>query len=308
MMGGIRVVFVADDIFYFDSLAPFFREVPGVSSLVPLIVPPLPDLPAVARGDESKERTVLYVHVDDDEMMRRIEESGVPYIGPSLSFYRVTCSKHAMYKEFTRHGVPCPATIPVGGDAALCEEGLALPFAFPVFCKLDAGYFSLGLHRDCIAGDRESLKAAVERLLSLGKGPVVVQPFLPGREFTVAVVNSRPFHPIERVLDPGEMAFLDGSVRNDRVLGAGGCGGEDADLVGRLTELALKASKALGCGPEMARVDLRMDLDGQIWVLEVNSIPSAYKNSYTEGSIHAGGSTIPTEIARLLLTYFSVKT
>jgi D-alanine-D-alanine ligase len=291
----VRVLFVADDRFYNDSLAPFFREITGVSSLTALIVPPLPDLASLLRDDGGgDERTVLYVHVDDDELMRLIEGSGVPYIGPSLAFYRLTCSKHAMHAEFTRRGVPCPPTVLISDPGDLPSS---LPF--PAFCKLDAGYFSLGLHRDCIVPDRASLERAVSRLLSLGKGPVVAQPFLSGREFTVAVVNSRAFHPIERVLDPDEGAFLDGSVRNDRVLAVEGDAAE-VELARAVADLALRASKALGCGPEMARVDLRMDSHGQIWVLEVNSIPSAYKNSYTEGSIKAGGSTIAKELQELL--------
>jgi len=120
------------------------------------------------------------------------------------------------------------------------------------------------------------LAPAVKAMLAQYRQPVLVEEFLPGREFTVGILgtgaNARVLGSLEIVLkdaaEPGVYSYVnkeqcESLVDYPYVF-------DEPDVV-EAEEIALRAWNALGCR-DGGRVDLRCDGDGRPVFMEVNPL------------------------------------
>lgn len=150
---------------------------------------------------------------------------------------------------------------------------VALPF--PVFAKPIAEGTAKGIDGRSKIRSQEELSAACARLLAEYRQPVLVETFLPGREFTVGIVgtsgDARVVGTMEIELladaDPEIYTYTNKEhceelVRYHRA--------EDA-MAQRAEAVSLAAYRTLGCR-DAGRVDVRADAGGEIRFLEVNPL------------------------------------
>jgi len=115
--------------------------------------------------------------------------------------------------------------------------------------------------------------------------PILVEQYITGREFTVALLAGDSGM---RVLSPLEVVFLDTSVAHpvysfdikqdwDKNVRYDCPAVIDKKLEKSLQTVARRAFKALGCR-DFARVDFRVGPDGTCYVLEVNPLPGLTPN------------------------------
>ncbi|MCB2193023.1 MAG: D-alanine--D-alanine ligase [Deltaproteobacteria bacterium] len=151
--------------------------------------------------------------------------------------------------------------------------GVRLPY--PLFVKPVAEGTGRGIGSASKVNTPEELATACAELISLYRQPVLVETFLPGREFTVGMVGTgakaRVIGVMEVTLrsgaDPDAYTLrnkeeCDDLVRYRRVKGS---------LAGQAGELALAAWRGLECR-DAGRVDLRCDAQGKPSFLEVNPL------------------------------------
>lgn len=168
-------------------------------------------------------------------------------------------------------GVPT-APFEVFGSA---DEVGDLPFGFPVFVKPVAEGTGKGCEAASKVMSRRQLKTAVQRLVARFDQPAIVEPYLPGREFTIGVVGNgaaaRVIAVMEVILlqdaEEGVYSLLNKEqcerfVRYDLAY--------DAEAQ-RAANSALHAYCALGCR-DAARLDFRSDANGEPMFLEVNPL------------------------------------
>jgi D-alanine-D-alanine ligase len=173
-------------------------------------------------------------------------------------------------------GVPVPphAVLRCAAEA----EASPLPGPWPLFVKPRWEGTAKGIRATSRVEDRVALVAEVARVVADYRQPALVEPFLPGPEYTVTVVGSAPpralpalqraleaktgigVHALERFATPGSLEH--------RL-----AGGLDAALEARLAELALRAFAALECR-DFARADFRLDSAGEPFFLEINPLPT----------------------------------
>jgi D-alanine-D-alanine ligase len=151
----------------------------------------------------------------------------------------------------------------------------AVDFPYPVFAKPIAE----GTGKGCTAASRcrnlTDLRRTARRLLARYAQPVIVEPFLPGREFTVGIVGTGAeamvLAVMEIALQPGAEAevysYENKELCESRVV-YGLAHDREALLAG---ETALAAYRALGCR-DAGRVDMRSDRAGVPQFLEVNPL------------------------------------
>jgi D-alanine-D-alanine ligase len=149
---------------------------------------------------------------------------------------------------------------------------------FPLIVKPNAEGSSKGIGSTSVVDTEEELRAAVKTCVERYRQPALVEEYIKGREFTVGLLgDKRP-----RVLPPMEIRF---KKDTDRPVYDYGVKQEWEEHVyyecpARLSEAEQKAIEkiaratfwALDCR-DVARVDMRMDADGRIYVLEVNPLP-----------------------------------
>ncbi|MFD3808177.1 D-alanine--D-alanine ligase [Streptomyces sp. NPDC058611] len=128
---------------------------------------------------------------------------------------------------------------------------------------------------------------------------LLVEPFLPGREFTVAVVGGRVLPVVEIELTT---PLFDYTAKYQPEGVSEVCPARvPADSASRLQELALQAHEALGFGSgTYSRTDFRCDASGEPMCLEVNALPGLTETSLLPLAAAGAGWTYPDLIERLV--------
>ena len=141
---------------------------------------------------------------------------------------------------------------------------------FPVFAKPAAEGSSMGITDRSLCRDQAELIAAIERLSKYG--PVLVEEFLPGDEFTVGIIGGEVLG-VMQVLPRGDdndfIYSLD--VKRDYLNLV------DYRLVDApdVAEVALEVWRAFGLR-DVARIDVRRDRNGVADFVEVNPLPGVH--------------------------------
>jgi D-alanine-D-alanine ligase len=158
------------------------------------------------------------------------------------------------------------------------EDILKVDFEPPYFIKPVAEGTGKGVSGDSIVRQRRELGAACRNLLTTFQQPVLVEPFLPGREFTIGVVgtgrDARVLGTMEVVLlanaEPGVYSYTNKARYEDRVVYE--LVDADKDTTVRQAEsVVLDAWRVLGCR-DGGRADVRCDATGAPQFMEVNPL------------------------------------
>jgi len=182
------------------------------------------------------------------------------------------CLDKAACKRFVRDlGLPTPDFAVVRTDKDIAQVGLP----YPVFAKPVAEGTGKGVSAASRAGDKKELAAVCRALLKRFQQPVLVEEYLPGREFTVGIVGTgemaRPVGVMEVALngsaEPGAYSYSNKANFEKLVqyLPVEGSAAAEA------RDLALAVWRGLGCR-DGGRVDIRMDAAGRASFLEVNPL------------------------------------
>jgi D-alanine-D-alanine ligase len=168
-------------------------------------------------------------------------------------------------------GIPTADFAVVERESDVESIGLALP----LFAKPVAEGSSKGVTAMSRIGSREELRAACAELLARYRQPVLVEEYLPGREFTVGIVgtggNARAIAALEVNLLSGaeEGVYSFSNKENWReVVRYALVEGPIAD---EACGLALEAYRGLNCR-DAGRVDVRADSAGRLNFIEINPL------------------------------------
>lgn len=193
----------------------------------------------------------------------------------------------ALHKDRTKdilrqRGVPTPPSLLIESFADLAQlDGVD----YPLFLKPAWEGSSKGIHSANRVETARAAKARAEHLLAVYRQPVLAEPYLPGQEFTVAILGNQPdvrCLPTIRyrfeTLPEGELPVMGYEAKwvwdtPGAALEVLECPAEiDPMLNHRIQAAALAAYRAIGCR-DWARVDLRLDAQDAPQVLEINPLP-----------------------------------
>ncbi|MFA4888717.1 MAG: ATP-grasp domain-containing protein [Candidatus Omnitrophota bacterium] len=205
-----------------------------------------------------------------------LEMAGIPFVGSDALTLGLTLDKTMAKKIFIAEGIPTPRFFTVKSSEELTDTDHC---KFPLIVKPRFEGSSKGLSENSRVQDLEGLKKQVEYVLNTYKQPALVEEFISGQEFTVAVVGNEPPEamPVVQIKIDGRLQLNDkfytfARVTSDRLEYI--CPAKiSAELSKRISGLALKTYQAVECR-DFGRVDFRVDSDGKPYVLEINPLPS----------------------------------
>ncbi len=158
------------------------------------------------------------------------------------------------------------------------EDLQTIDLPYPLFAKPVAEGTGKGITADSKIKDGDSLRRVCQDLLTRCRQPVLVETFLPGREFTVGILGTgeeaRVIGSMEITLLPAAEAEVYSYANKSRWEEL--CrylprrGADDAE-VARAEQVALAAHRTLGCR-DASRVDIRSDGQGRPHFMEVNPV------------------------------------
>jgi len=173
------------------------------------------------------------------------------------------------------------AGVPTAPFQVLADETdlAAVDLPFPLFVKPVAEGTAKGIDAGSRVESEGALAARCRLLWAKYAQPALVEPFLPGREFTVGLIGggvaARTIGTLELKLrasaEPGVYSYLNKEQSEEHV----DLPLADAEAAARVEPVALAAWRALG-GRDAGRIDLRLDAAGQPLVLELNPLPGLH--------------------------------
>lgn len=205
-----------------------------------------------------------------------LEMAGIPFVGADALTLGMTLDKVMAKKIFIAEKIPTPKFF----EVKTCQELVDADHCkFPLIVKPRFEGSSKGLSENSRVENLEQLKKQVEYVVGTYKQPALIEEFISGQEFTVAIVGNDPSEalPIVQIKIDGRLKLNDkfytfARIFSDRLEYV--CPARiDPDLRNKISELALKTYKAVECR-DFGRVDFRVDKDGNPYVLEINPLPS----------------------------------
>ncbi|MBI4249826.1 MAG: ATP-grasp domain-containing protein [Elusimicrobia bacterium] len=215
-----------------------------------------------------------------------LEMVGIPYVGSGPLAHSLALDKVVAKIIFQRHGLPTPEFAVLENPAS---PPPALPYPLIAKPKHEAVSFGVRLVRD----ERE-LREAAAAIFEKFQQPVLVERFIDGREINVGLLGNAP----PEALPPAELDFGPGGPRIYTYEDKSRKSGREVkilcpaplspELTQKARELAVRAFSSLGLN-DCARVDMRLDAQGNFHILEINSLPSLGEHgSYVQGAKVAG--------------------
>ena len=207
----------------------------------------------------------------------------IPYTGPG-----VLASQIAMDKVKTKMVLEMK-NVPTAKWGLANPDTEKSPIPLPVVVKPPCDGSSVGISK--VSSEdlwRPALKLA-------GSDPILVEEFIPGREFTVAVVDGEAWPVIEIVAKGGWYGYEEKYNSDETKYPFL----EDGDLAPKMQKIAIDAYKAVGCRG-VTRVDFRVSPLGRCYVLELNTSPGFTSHSLVPKSGIKTGLTFAGVCDRIL--------
>ncbi|TLY29105.1 MAG: ATP-grasp domain-containing protein [Nitrospirae bacterium] len=263
------------------------------------------DLAVIRKAIEERKPQIAFnlleefdgVAVYDQNVVSYLELLRIPYTGCNPRGLMLARDKSLAKKVLSYHRIPSP-------DFFVCPLGETIKrpkrLEFPLIVKSVSEEASLGISQASIVEDDEKLKERVAFIhSSVGTG-ALVERYIEGRELYVGVLGNRQLQVLpvwELIMD--QMPEECRRIATQRVKWSrkyqtkyGITSGEAKDLpngmAGEIQHIAKRVFRILGLSG-YARIDLRLDPNGTVYVLEANPNPQiAHDEDFAESAERAG--------------------
>ena len=212
----------------------------------------------------------------------------IPYTGPGVKASQIAMDKLKTKLVLEMKNVPSAKWDLAHPDTARS------PLPLPVVVKPPCDGSSVGISKVSSEDDWPKALAAAFACQSADK-PVLVEEFIPGREFTVAVVDGEAWPVIEIVAEGGWYGYEEKYTSEETKYPFL----EDGELSQKLQKLAVEAYHAVGCRG-VTRVDFRVSPLGRCYVLELNTSPGFTSHSLVPKAGMKTGLTFAQVCDRIL--------
>ena len=214
-----------------------------------------------------------------------LEMLGVPYVGSGPEAHAVALDKVMTKIILQQNGLPTPRFWFFSSPDADMDN-----VVYPVIVKPKMEAVSMGMK---VVDNLNDLRDGVRYIIETYQQQALVERFVSGREFAVGLLGNGPdlevFPVVEFNLpDPDAIQTHEGKLKQP--IGKTCPADIPQDLSKQMMQLARDAFRVLDVC-DFARIDLRMDNEGHIYILELNSMASlGLTGSYVHAARTAGYS------------------
>lgn len=235
---------------------------------------------------------------EDGALQGLLEMVGIPYTGSGIASCAVTMNKKLSKEVFIGAGIPTAKSISYDAQSMHKDSILAdirNHFTIPVVIKAATQGSSLGV---AIVKDETLLAQAIDDVLEFDH-LLVVEEYLNGDEYTVGVNAGKAMAVIKIVPHSGAYDYT-----SKYTVGATDylCPAPISEaLTEEIQAISESTYRALQC-EGVVRVDFMTNAAGDIFVLEVNSMPGMTETSLVPKAANAMGISFPDLCESMLLT------
>lgn len=204
-----------------------------------------------------------------------LEAKDIPFVGSDGLTLALSLDKLMAKKLFLAEGIPTPRFFEVKQARSLVDTD---HFRFPLMVKPRFEGSSKGIDSGARINNLEGLVKRADYIINTYKQPALIEEFITGREFTVAIIGNQPPEvlpavqiKIEGELNLGEKFYTFAHIASAALEYV--CPAPiGKELENKFRDLALRVYQALDCR-DFARVDFRVDEQNNPYVLEINPLP-----------------------------------
>ena len=225
---------------------------------------------------------------EDGTVQGLLELLRIPYTGSGVLASALAMNKIKAKEFFRFHHIPTPEFITL--QEGEFEEP---PFPPPWVAKPASEGSTIGVG---IVMERSGLEEAIRTAQEYDQ-EVLIERFIDGKELTVGILNGEPLPVIE--IAPAE-GFYDYEAKYTPGKTEYRCPAPISEEKQReAQEWSLKAYRCLGCHG-CARVDLRMNEQGEVFIIEVNTVPGMTETSLVPKAAAQKGISFPRLVEAIL--------
>jgi D-alanine-D-alanine ligase len=229
---------------------------------------------------------------EDGKVQAAFDLMGIKYTGTGYLSSAIAMDKSITKQFFMMHQIGTPKGITLK-KSGYTTDIRAFGLEFPVVVKASCGGSSVGVY---IVNDQTEYDNAVAEAFTLDE-EVVVEEYIRGREFSVAVVDGKAYPIIEIAPIQG---FYDYKNKYQAGSTIETCPAElSQELTEKMQRHAVEAAKALGL-EAYSRLDFIMKENGEMYCLEANTLPGMTPTSLIPQEAQALGIDYPTLCEELM--------
>jgi D-alanine-D-alanine ligase len=242
------------------------------------------------------ERAFIALHGrfgEDGTVQGALEYLGIPYTGSGVMASALAMDKWRTKLLWDAAGLPTPRFELIGARSDPAE--LAARLGLPLMVKPAREGSSIGMSKVTTV---EKIAPAY-KLAARYDDVVIAERFVAGMELTAGILGVQPL-PLIRLETPREFYDYEAKYFADDTRYICPCG-LPAEKEQAIQQAALEAFGVLGCSG-WGRVDAMLDPDGNLYLLEVNTIPGMTDHSLVPMAARAAGITFEELCVRVLET------
>ncbi len=232
---------------------------------------------------------------EDGRIQSMLELAGLAYTGSNHIASAVAMDKELSKRLFRSVGVPTANWLMAPAKAG----DVARALNWPVIVKPNKQGSTVGLS---IVRDSSQLAPAIEKAKAFDD-EVMIEQFVPGREFTVGILEGKAL-PVGEIISGGEIFDYQAKYQagGAREIFPADLPAAEAQVMQRYALLAHNVLGGGGGGGGLgaySRVDFRRDPNGNVWALEANSLPGMTATSLLPQAAKAAGITFQELLDRI---------
>ncbi|MGC1520878.1 MAG: D-alanine--D-alanine ligase [Steroidobacteraceae bacterium] len=225
---------------------------------------------------------------EDGRIQALLNLAGLAYTGSNHIASAAAMDKDTSKRLFRSVGVPTPDWL----MAPVTADEVAVALGWPVVAKPNKQGSTVGLR---VVREPSELPAAIAHARRFDD-EIILERFIPGREFTVGILDGAAL-PVGEIIAPGEVFDYESKYQ------AGGAREVfPADLPpaesALIQDYARRVHRVLKLGA-YGRSDFRRDDTGAFWCLEANSLPGMTATSLLPQAAKAAGIDFPELLDRI---------
>ena len=270
----------------------------------PVIYDPVKDLARLAQDAPGLDVAFLALHGpmgEDGAMQGFCEMLGLAYTGSGILSSARTLDKDVTKRMYRESGLPVAPDLVVKKDSVSDMADIVKTSLYslgsPLVVKPLRQGSSVGM---AIVDNEPDLARAIEAAFAI-EGEVMLEKYLPGREFTCGVVGNRKLTalPVIEIIPAAGHHFFDYQAKYEPGQAQEICPAEiSTQLAGEIQRMGLAAHEALGCRG-YSRSDMIFS-EGQIFLLETNTLPGLTAGSLVPKMARTQGLTFTAFLSYLI--------
>lgn len=218
----------------------------------------------------------LYGAARESQVPALLDAYRIPYTFSDPLTLAVSLDKAIAKKLVQQAGVPTPEFFVIQSLDDITREKRLQENIFPLFVKPLTEGTGKGISADSIVWNEDAFRKQCADLLGRFGQPVLVEKYLPGREYTAGIIgtgeNAECIGVLEITLnkeaEPDVYSYLNKEFYDERVVYTLV---DDKDIIREAADISLRAYRTLGCR-DAARADLKADAHGKLSFLEINPL------------------------------------